>query len=30
MTASAVKNGYLKLPWTSESRTVDEPKVLNQ
>jgi RNA polymerase sigma-70 factor (ECF subfamily) len=30
MTASAVKNGYLKLPWISESRTVDEPKVDEQ
>ena len=30
MTASAVKNGYLKLPWISESRTVDEPKVNEQ
>ena len=27
MTASAVKNGYLKLPWISESRAIDEPKV---
>ena len=27
MTASAVKNAYLKLPFVSESRTVDEPKV---
>ncbi len=27
MTASAVKNGYLKLPWISESRSVNEPKV---
>jgi RNA polymerase sigma-70 factor (ECF subfamily) len=27
MTASAVKNGYLKLPWISESRLVNEPKV---
>jgi RNA polymerase sigma-70 factor (ECF subfamily) len=27
MTASAVKNGYLKLPWISESRTENEPKV---
>jgi RNA polymerase sigma-70 factor (ECF subfamily) len=30
MTASAVKNGYLKLPWISESRTIDEPKVDEQ
>jgi RNA polymerase sigma-70 factor (ECF subfamily) len=30
MTASAVKNAYLKLPWFSESRTVDEPKVNEQ
>ncbi len=30
MTASAVKNGYLKLPWISESRMVDEPKVNEQ
>ena len=30
MTASAVKNGYLKLPWISESRTIGEPKVNEQ
>lgn len=30
MTASAVKNGYLKLPWISESRAIDEPKVSDQ
>ena len=27
MTASAVKNGYLKLPWISASKPVDEPAV---
>ncbi len=27
MTASAVKNGYLKLPWISESQAFDEPTV---
>jgi RNA polymerase sigma-70 factor (ECF subfamily) len=27
MTASAVKNGYLKLPWISASRLANEPKV---
>jgi RNA polymerase sigma-70 factor (ECF subfamily) len=27
MTASAVKNGYLKLPWISGSKPVDEPAV---
>jgi RNA polymerase sigma-70 factor (ECF subfamily) len=30
MTVSAVKNGYLRLPWFSESRVVDEPKVNEQ
>ena len=30
MTVSAVKNGYLKLPWISEPKTVDEPKVNQQ
>lgn len=30
MTASAVKNGYLKLPWISESGTVGDPKVNEQ
>ncbi len=30
MSASAVKNGYLKLPWTSESHTRDEPAVNTQ
>ncbi len=30
MSASAVKNGYLKLPWISESHTLDEPAVNTQ
>ena len=30
MTAPAVKNGYLKLPWISESHTVDGPAVNEQ
>ena len=30
MTASAVKNGYLKLPWISASQPVEEPAVSEQ
>ncbi len=30
MTASAVKNGYLKLPWISASQPIDEPAVSQQ
>ena len=30
MTASAVKNGYLKLPWNSASQPIDEPAVSQQ
>jgi RNA polymerase sigma-70 factor (ECF subfamily) len=30
MTVSAVKNGYLKFPWISGSRTADEPAVNEQ